>query len=182
MGWDFHSSFDKFKGPKSMRTNGMKRALVGAAIAAFALNATAAHAATESATASAKILRDITITKTSDLQFGSIVSTTSAATVTVTTGGARTCSGGLVCVGTPTAAAFNVQGSEGAVVSFTGPASVTLNGSVSGSMTAALNYSSNSQTLGATGANFQVGGVLNVGASQAAGDYTGTFNVTANYQ
>ncbi|MDP3783056.1 MAG: DUF4402 domain-containing protein [Sphingopyxis sp.] len=37
-------------------------------------------------------------------------------------------------------------------------------------------------TLGATGGSFQVGGTLSVGANQAAGDYTGTFNVTADYQ
>lgn len=167
-----------------MRTIGMKRALVGAALAAFAMNATAAHAATESATASARILRDITLTKTSDLQFGSIVSGTGASTVAVSTGGVRSCGGGLTCVGTATAAAFNVQGAENTTVLISGPTSVTLNGSVSGSMTANLTYSTTSSglPLGATGAaSFQVGGTLNVGASQAAGDYSTTFNVTANY-
>ena len=37
-------------------------------------------------------------------------------------------------------------------------------------------------TLGATGGSFQIGGTLSVGANQASGDYSGTFNVTANYQ
>ena len=44
-----------------MRTTEMKRALVGAAIAAFAMNASAAHAATATATAKAKILAPLTI-------------------------------------------------------------------------------------------------------------------------
>ena len=51
MGWDFHSSFDDFKGPNHMRKFGMKRAIVGAAIAALAMNASAAHAATPAAAA-----------------------------------------------------------------------------------------------------------------------------------
>ena len=49
-------------------------------------------------------------------------------------------------------------------------------------MTSTLSYSDATITLGATGGSFQVGGTLNVGASQTAGDYSGTFNVTANYQ
>ena len=59
--------------------------------------------------------------------------------------------------------------------------SVTLTGSLSGTMTSTLTYSAATVTLGATGGSFQVGGTLSVGANQAAGDYTGTFNVTANY-
>ena len=49
-------------------------------------------------------------------------------------------------------------------------------------MSAALTYSAPTVTLGATGGTFSVGGTLTVGASQAAGNYAGTFTVTANYQ
>ena len=75
-----------------------------------------------------------------------------------------------------------VQGTDGAVVLVGGDPSVTLNGSLGGTMTSSLTYSVPNITLGATGGNFQVGGTLSVGANQTAGDYSGTFNVTANYQ
>ncbi|WP_137869636.1 DUF4402 domain-containing protein [Sphingopyxis sp. 2PD] len=165
-----------------MRKFGMKRAVVGAAIAALALNAPAAHAASATATATAKILRQITLTNTSALQYATIISGATASTVQVSTAGARICGAGLTCTGTTTAANFDVQGTDGAVVLVGGDPSVTLNGSLGGTMTSSLTYSVPNITLGATGGNFQVGGTLSVGANQTAGDYTGTFNVTANYQ
>jgi hypothetical protein len=165
-----------------MRTIGMKRALLGAAIAVFAMNASAAHAATATGTATAKILRQITLTNTSDLQFATIISGATASTVSVSTSGAVSCGAGLTCTGTTTAANFDVEGTEGAVVVVGGDANVTLNGSLGGTMTSTLSYSDATITLGATGGSFQVGGTLNVGASQTAGDYSGTFDVTANYQ
>ena len=165
-----------------MRKIGMKRAVLGAAIAALAMNASAAHAATATGTAKAKILRQITLTNTSALQYATIISGATASTVSVSTSGAATCGAGLTCTGTTTAANFDVQGTSGAVVLVGGDSSVTLNGSLGGTMTSSLTYSSANITLGATGGSFQVGGTLNVGANQAAGDYSGTFNVTANYQ
>jgi hypothetical protein len=160
----------------------MKRALLGAAIAALAMNASAAHAATATGTAKAKILRQITLTNTSDLQYATIISGATAATVVVSTGGTRTCAAALTCTGTATAANFNVVGTEGAVVVVGGDSSVTLTGSLGGTMASTLTYSAPTVTLSATGGSFQVGGTLSVGANQASGDYTGTFNVTANYQ
>jgi hypothetical protein len=165
-----------------MRKFGMKRALLGAAIAALAMNAPAAQAASATGTAKAKILRQITLTNTSDLQYATIISGATAATVAVSTGGTRTCAAALTCTGTATAANFNVAGTEGAVVVVGGDSSVTLTGSLGGTMASTLTYSAPTITLGATGGSFQVGGTLSVGANQASGDYTGTFNVTANYQ
>src|SRR3546814_8507168 len=66
-----------------MRNYGMKRALLGAAIAALAMNAPAAQAATATGTATAKILRQITLTKTSDLQYATIISGATASTIAV---------------------------------------------------------------------------------------------------
>ncbi len=164
-----------------MRNIGMKRAVIGAAIAAFAMNAATAHAATATGTARAKILQQITVTNTSDLEFATIISGATASTVAVSTAGARTCGTGLTCTGTAGAANFDIVGTDGAVVTVSGDANVTLNGSISGTMNAALTYSATSITLGATGGSFQVGGTLGVGANQAAGDYSGTFNVTVEY-
>lgn len=165
-----------------MRNIGMKRALIGAAIAALAMNASAAQAASATGTAKAKILRQITLTNTSDLQYATVISGATASTVAVSTAGAATCGSGLTCTGTTTAANFNIAGTSGAVVVVGGDSSVTLNGSLGGTMASTLSYSATNVTLTATGGSFQVGGTLSVGANQAAGDYSGTFNVTANYQ
>ena len=181
MGWDFHSIIDCSR-DQLMRTIGMKRALIGAAIAALAMNAPAAHAATATGTAKAKILRQITLSNTSDLQFATVISGATASTVAVSTAGGVTCGTGLTCTGTPTAANFDITGTNGAVVVVGGDANVTLNGSLGGTMNSTLSYSATNVTLGATGGSFQVGGTLSVGANQTAGDYSGTFNVTANYQ
>lgn len=181
MGWDFHSSFDKFKGPNHMRTNGMKRALIGAAIAALAMNASAAHAATATATAKARVLAPLTLTNTSDLDFGTIVSGTAASTVGVSPAGVVSCGAGLTCIGTTTAAGFNLGGTSGANVVISVPANVTLT-SGANNMTATLTSSASTVTLTGTGGTFSVGGSLTVGANQAAGNYSGTFTATANYQ
>jgi Mat/Ecp fimbriae major subunit len=164
----------------------LKRAVLGAAVAAVALSAGTAHAASATGEAKARILRQLTLTNTSDLQFATIISGATASTVAVSTAGAATCGPNLVCTGTTTAANFDLQGSNNAVVLVGGDASVTLNGSLGGTMTATLDYSTNSVTLtqgpGTVGGSFQVGGTLSVGANQTSGDYTGTFNVTADYQ
>lgn len=162
----------------------LKSAVLGAVAAAVALSATSAHAASATGQAKAKILRQITLANTSDLQFATVISGAAASTVAVSTAGAVTCGANLTCVGTTTSANFNVQGTNGATVNVGGDSTVTLNGSLGGTMTVGLTYSDTSVVLansGPTGGTFQVGGTLNVGANQAPGDYTGTFNVTANY-
>lgn len=164
----------------------LKRAVLGAAVAAVALSAGTAHAASATGEAKARILRQITLTNTSDLQFATIISGATASTVAVSVAGAGTCGPTLVCTGTTTAANFDIQGTNNAVVLVGGDNSVTLTGSLGGTMGATLDYSTNSLTLtngpGTVGGSFQVGGTLSVGANQASGDYTGTFNVTADYQ
>jgi Mat/Ecp fimbriae major subunit len=165
----------------------LKSAVLGAVIAAASFSATTAHAASATGQAKAKILRQITLTNTSDLQFATVISGATASTVAVSTAGAATCGANLTCTGTTTAANFDIQGTNNAVVLYSGDANVSLTGSLGGTMTAALTYSgTGSLTLtagpGTTGGSFQVGGTLNVGSNQTSGDYVGTFNVTANYQ
>ncbi len=162
-----------------MKTAFVKAAILGSVIAS--LGATSAQAATATATARAKILRQVTLTNTSDLQFGTIVSGTAASTVGISAAGARTCGAGLVCSGTTTAAGFTIGGTTGQVVTISVPASVTLN-SGTNNMTATLAASAASATMVANAGSFTVGGSLGVGANQADGDYTGTFTVTADYQ
>jgi hypothetical protein len=163
----------------------MQRAAVGALIAAFGLSAVAAEAApaTASATARARVLKQITVTNTSDLEFGTVVAGAAASTVDVTTAGARTCGAGLTCTGATTAANFNITGTVASVVTVSSPATATLT-SGANNMTVTLNRSASTVTLaaGAVNGTVQVGGSLALAANQADGAYTGTFAVTVDYQ
>lgn len=159
----------------------LKAVIAGSLVASFGLGATSAQAAVASATAKAKILRQVTLANTSDLQFGTIVSTTAASTVVVSTSGARTCGTGLVCSGASTAAGFDVTGSNNQIITITVPANVTLS-SGANTMLASLAASNATLTLTGNAGSFSVGGTLAVGANQVDGDYSGSFNVTADYQ
>lgn len=162
------------------------KAATAAVIASAAFSTVAAQAApaSASATARARILKQITITNTSDLDFGTIVAGTAASTVAVSAAGVRTCGAGLTCTGTVSSANFNITGTTGAIVTVTGDNSVTLANGTGGTMTAALTRSASTLTLvaGAVNGTVQVSGTLSLAANQADGAYTGTFNVTTDYQ
>lgn len=165
-----------------MKFNVIKSAVVASVMAAAAMGASSAQAATGTGTATAKVLLPLTVTSTADLDFGVIVPGTSAATVVVSTAGAVSC-GVTTCIGTPNAGAFNVTGTADQVVTVaagTGPFSVASGSNSMGVGT--LTFSASTVTLTGGAGSFNVGGTLSVGANQAAGDYTGNYTVTVNYQ
>jgi Mat/Ecp fimbriae major subunit len=164
-----------------MKIQMLKAAIAGSVLATAAFGATVANAATATGTARATILRQVTVTNTRDLDFGTIVRAATADTVSVDTAGVVTCGTSLVCAGTTTSANFNVAGTTGQVVTFSVPTSITL-ASGANTMTASLSPTSATQTLVANAGSFQVGGTLNVGANQADGAYSTTFTATVNYQ
>ena len=156
------------------------KALALAGVVSLGFAGTVANAATATATAKGIILKQITVTKTSDLDYATIVTGAAASTVVVTPAGARTCGVGLTCTGTQTAAGFSVLGTIGQVATVTVPATVTL---TSGANTMTSTLLSSAATLTLVAANsFNVGGTLAVGANQADGVYNGTFTVTVDYQ
>lgn len=163
----------------------INRAVAGVVIATLGLSAGVAHAApvTATATAKARVLKQITVTNTSDLDFGTIV-TGAAASVGVSTGGVRTCGAGLTCTSTVSAANFNISGTNNEVVTITGDNTVALSNGTGGNMTATLTRSATTITLvnSAIGGSFQVGGTLPLAAAQPDGNYIGTFSVTVDYQ
>ncbi len=155
--------------------------VLGGNTAAFA----AQSSASANATAGARIIAPITLTKTTDLNFGDVVPGSSTGTVVLTTGGAVSSTGG-VTLGNSTnvaAAGFTVggQGSETYAVTLPSSASIT---SGANTMTVGT-FTSNpagTGTLSAGGSQtLNVGGTLNVGASQATGSYSGSFSVTVAY-
>ena len=102
------------------------KALALTGVVALGFGASAANAATATATAKASILKQITVTKTADLDYATIVTGVAASTVVITPAGARTCGAGLVCSGTATAAGFSVVGTVGQVATVSVPATVSL--------------------------------------------------------
>ena len=139
-----------------------------------------------SADATATVIQPITITKTTDLGFGSFAAPRSGAgTVVMAPGSTRTHTGSIVLshLGAGQAAAFNVAGEPNANYAITLPNSVTLTSGVN-SMTVDTFVStpSSTSTLSGTGTGtIEVGATLHVAQAQPAGTYAGSFNVTVDY-
>jgi hypothetical protein len=160
--------------------------LAGSAVLAVSLGATSANAATATATATANIVQAITITQNAGLNFGTIVPAASAATVAISTAGARTCGGSLTCSGSVAAGAFTATGTGGMTVLISSDASTSIDDGAGGGApmsVTGLTVSAASAVLSGGGSTtFTVGGTLNVGATQVAGVYNGTYNVNVSYQ
>jgi hypothetical protein len=161
----------------------VKQLSIASALALLLLSDGAAGAAT--GTASAEIVSAITITNTVGLQFGQIAPSASPGTVTIATSGVRTSTGGVTLAGlaTVSAAGFDVTGAPDNTytITITSSTTITLGGN---SMTVDTFESApdTTGTLSAGGTDvILVGATLHVGANQAAGSYTGTFDVTVAY-
>lgn len=176
------------QGEYVMKFASFKAALVGTVFAAAAFGSTAAQAATADGTAKATILAALSVTNTSDLNFGTIA-VNGGGSVVVTPAGVRaaTTGGTVSSAGTGASANFDIVGDSGSSILITVPAAVTLeynDGSTVHTMAASLTTNANTSAHALTGGteSFKVGGTLTVGAGQAAGAYAGDFTVTVNYQ
>ena len=145
--------------------------------------------ASASATASANIVQPLEIVKTADLAFGNIASGTSEGTVEIFIDGSRTATGGVTLIeagNVSNAASFDITGLADASFTVEVPVSIVIEtaGGVD-QMTVDNFYSSlnsDNSFLDANGeANLQVGAILNVAAQQAAGLYSGSFDVIVAY-
>lgn len=168
----------------------LKGVVLGATLLSLGLTAGTANAANASADAKAKVLRKLTITKQSDLDFGRIVpSDTTAGPVSVDAAGVKACVN-HVCPDAFTRASFEVQGTKDTVVTVNVPVTaltlVTAAGPTGPTM--ALNLNSNSWTGGTITLptngrqTIFLGGSLQVAANQAEGDYVKSFTVEVDYQ
>lgn len=156
---------------------------LSAALLAALLGATPAAAAQVSATATVNVVKPVSLTKLRDLNFGTItLANNSAVTVTISQAGLVTCPSGATCTGAPTSAGFNVQGTNKMTANITVPAATMSNGIDSISFTPNAPASIYLPNSGAPGIDFGIGGSIAIGATNAGGVYTGTINVTAEYQ
>lgn len=179
------------------------RSQTACALVASLTLATAPCAFAQSTTGTIRttIVPRLSLAKTSDLDFGQVMaSSTTAGSVTVTPTGSRSAGGGATLAGgTATAGEFAGAGTRNQIVIFSfgapsvvltrtnGTQTMTVDSFVLGASTAGgLN------DLGASGRwriisnnglfTLPVGATLRVGAAQAPGDYQGTFTLTAVYQ
>ncbi|WP_264588568.1 MULTISPECIES: DUF4402 domain-containing protein [unclassified Sphingobium] len=152
----------------------------------------AQSSASVSTTGTARIVQPISIAKTSDLAFGTIVKPSVAGTNTVTVDastGNRSLSGSgdaVAAGGTTSRAAYTVSGEGGQTFSISVPASFSMTGTPGGTITVTLTPSAATGTLsssiGTAGtATFGVGGSFSLPNTQASGNYSGTFTATVAY-
>lgn len=134
----------------------------------------------------------IVVSGTGDIHFGSMTESGAGGTMTVDTAGARTAGGGVTAI---TGSGLSSQGS----ISISAATGVAIDLSMTaatftvddGGGGAAMNVnafdingggSAITVTLVANPSSFPLGATLNVNPSQAAGSYSGTYTVSANYQ
>jgi len=155
-----------------------------------ALAATPAHAASSQvATVSATVVKPLALKWVQDLDLGTIVlgpGIWSNATVGISRTGVFSCSNANVtCSGATQVAQYNVQGTNNNTARITAP-NVTLTNQSDPTKTLTLTVDNPGSipipNSGQPGVNFSLGGSITVSSTTAGGVYSGTFNVTVDYQ
>lgn len=175
-----------------------RAAIAAALLASAAATVPAAHAqqADTDASANAIILQPLSFFKVDDLNFGDIVpNPTAAGTVRLFPDGSRTATNGIVLAGSTHAPArFAGLGTRNQQVTISlGANSIWITGpgprmrvrtfEIGSTPTAILSTTPlRFRITSTTGAfNFPLGAILEVGANQPEGEYSGTFTVNLNY-
>lgn len=164
-----------------------RRMFIAAGLAAaVAAPATATPVpATKNASGKALILIPLTLTKINDLDFGTVITSSSSGSVSIAADGSgQSVTGGVIPVASAPGARgqFAGAGSPNEQVSLFLAPPATLKDGNGNSLPISMNLESTSVTIDTTRAFFVgVGGTVTVGANQPDGVYTGTFTVLAQY-
>jgi hypothetical protein len=175
--------------------NKLKKILILTLIAGFAYNGNAQGSVTASVAVSAEIIATISIDGVVNMSFGDL--TNDGGDIILTTAGDITDAGTRGVGGTVTAGAFTVNGGINEAFRLTITSTVLTNTTGSNTDTMAIKDIKVKQgsgsdtamvadglelTLASADDDFKIGATLTVGASQAAGAYTGTMSVVAAYE
>ena len=165
-----------------------------AALAATVLATTPALAAPVGVTgappsATARIIRPLSLTSTGSLNFGTIVlnGVTANRTVALTSGNVLNCGAGTIelqCSGATSVPTYNVRGTNSQVVTVIKTASNLTNAN-DGTFLSMTPTGAASVTLtnsGSPGLDFAIGGTIVIGTATTDGVYSGTVNVQVDYQ
>lgn len=139
--------------------------------------------------ATATVIAPMLLVEVVPMNFGTVAGGSSAGTVVMTTASAMSSTGGATSLASlpGTAGSFTIQGAAATAYTLTITGTATLTDPANTASMTADTFTHNA--VGLTGGVdvFQVGGTLNVGASQAAFAYStanpggATFTLTANY-
>ncbi|MFL6735657.1 MAG: DUF4402 domain-containing protein [Sphingomonas sp.] len=151
--------------------------------------ATPAMAVTQSATVKVNVVKPLTLSALQNMDLGTLTlagGTWSNVAVGITRAGVLSCGNtNVVCSGSTSVARFNVTGTNKQVVLITAP-NVTMTNQADSSKTLTLVVDNpGSVTLtssGAPGISFDLGGSVTLSSSTADGTYSGTMNITVDYQ
>ncbi len=162
----------------------VRLAALAAVATVVATPAAAQVAASPKATARVNVVKPLTLAVEQNLDFGTVI-VTGNSTVTITQAGAGVCgvAADVTCDFTgATAARYRVTGSNNQQVNITATGSnLTRVGGGTIAFTPSAPASVTLPNSGATGETFNVGGSLALLASLPAGVYTGTVEVTVQY-
>jgi len=174
-----------------MKRNNLLQKLVAAALftSFITMFSTASEslAATASANATATVVTPLAVSKNTDMAFGKFIAGTGG-TVAMATNGTRTAGGAVTLFNqgsTSNAASFAVTGEGAYTYAITLPANstVTLSDGATHTMgvSSFISNPSGTGTLTAGAQTLLVGATLTAASAQAPGNYTGSFNVTVDY-
>lgn len=134
------------------------------------------------------VLKPLTLVGQQALEFGTVIlspGTWTGATVSLSATGVRSCSATVSCTGAATPARFQVSGTNNQTVVVTAPPVTLVNAldssqrltlTVQAPTTVALPNSGNPGTI------FSVGGTVTLNSTTADGLYSGTLEITVDYQ
>jgi len=166
---------------------GYRKFLLAAGLAmAVAVPANAAPvSASTNAGGKALILIPLTLTKVADLEFGTIIESSSSGSVTIPAdGSARSFTGGVTPVANPVPARarFAGAGTPGQLVNIFLAPPANLKDSNGDLLPISMSLETTNVTIDSSHAFFVgVGGTITVAANQPDGDYTAMFTVLAQY-
>jgi hypothetical protein len=148
-------------------------------------------------TASAKILTQITEARITELNFGKVVPSATAGTITVDSSGNVTNEGGARYIpgtnATNATLSFSGEASQNIIIAAPSTVDITHSSISTEKMTVTLSYGDGFNTAGNTATahksikadgkyELNYGGTLAVGAGQASGTYAGTYDIYVTYE
>lgn len=165
------------------------RLLLLAGAACGAALPTPALGVTQNASVSATVVKPLTLTSLQNLNLGTITlqpGTWSGVKVGISRTGVLSCANANVfCSGATTVARYKVTGTNKQTVLISAP-NVTMVNQSDPTQTLTLVVDSPPQVVltssGQPGVNFDIGGSISLSSTTATGNYSGTFNVTVEYQ
>ena len=163
----------------------IRKIIIATLVAATAVPAPALAAPTDSADARALLLLPVSIIKTDDLDFGTVVASSTSGTVSIAADGSgQSVTGGVTPVpsGTVSRATFSGGGTAGQEVNIFVAPPANLSDGNGHTVPISLSLENSTITIDSTRAfAVGVGGTVTIAPKQAEGTYTGTFMVLAQY-